>query len=119
MLDEPLDLRLREHFYDNQGWDQQCALERRFARIARELVRRWHQGDVDDYLDRLLIDDRGNRMGFPHEVLEELIFLASIRWHLNHDQANRWAQTTVPEFSFHAWDDTARTQDAGRAWVLE
>lgn len=119
MLDEPLNLRLREHFYDNQGWDQQCALERRFARIARELVRRWHSRDADEYLDRLLIDHRGNRMGFPTEVLEELIFLASIRWHLSHDEANRWAETRPAEFSFHAWDDTARAQDGGRAWVLE
>ena len=56
------------------------AIELRFARIARELTARWHGSDIDNYLDSLLIDTRGSRMGFPPEVLEEIMFLAGVRW---------------------------------------
>ena len=48
----------------------------RFPRIANNLARLWQQpGELDRYLDELLIDTRGNRQGFPMRILTELITL--------------------------------------------
>lgn len=119
MFNKMIDLRLREQFYDNTGWDHQCALERKFPRIVQQLCRHWRNGDIDEYLDGLLIDNRGDRMGFPADVLEELIFLASIRWHLSHAFPDVMDKPHAEQFSFQAWDDTAKTDGTSRAWVLE
>jgi len=118
MLDTILDLRLKEHFYDNRGWEHQTALERKFPRIVNELCRRWRARDVDEYVDNLLIDNRGNRMGFPADVLDELIFIAGIRWHLQHALPDRMNEPHAEPFSFQAWDDTPSNSTQGRGWVL-
>lgn len=81
-------------------WDDLSAVERRFPRIARELSLRWKDGDIDGYLDGLLIDERGNRQGFPGSVLEELMFLSSLRWQLIHPSFDRADQGLVEQFSF-------------------
>lgn len=47
-----------------------------FARITNELCRRWAvPGHCLGYLDRLLIDTRGNRRGFPFGAALELAHL--------------------------------------------
>ncbi len=56
------------------------ALEQRFPRIALRLVELWQSLACGDYLRSLLIDDRGDRQGFPAEVVEEIILLDSIHW---------------------------------------
>ncbi len=88
-------------------------LEKRFPRIANELCGLWKSGEIDHYIDGLLLDDRGDRMGFPIEVLDDLMFLAGIRWHLAH-LCGTVIDTTVPElFSF-----TNSSASDPRTWVL-
>lgn len=53
------------------------AIERRYARIAEEILSRWGTDQLEPYIDGLLIDDRGNRSGFPPEVAEALLTLSS------------------------------------------
>jgi hypothetical protein len=48
----------------------------RFPRIVNNLARLWQQpGELDRYLDDLLVDTRGNRQGFPLRILTELVAL--------------------------------------------
>ncbi|MGH6690084.1 MAG: hypothetical protein ACREF4_05320 [Gammaproteobacteria bacterium] len=51
-------------------------LEAKFPRIAETVRDLWGRPELDRYLDRLLIDDRGNRHGFPPEVVEALLALS-------------------------------------------
>ena len=51
----------------------------RFPRIVNTLARLWQQpGQLDRYLDDLLIDTRGNRQGFPLRILTELVALREL-----------------------------------------
>lgn len=53
-------------------------LARKFPRIANAISRQWRNpGPCLDYLDELLIDKRGNRRGFPLDILLELGALKS------------------------------------------
>lgn len=51
------------------------ALEKGFPRIVEKIVLLWGANDFSDYLNSLMIDERGDRKGFPFDVLEELMFL--------------------------------------------
>lgn len=61
------------------------AIERLFPRVATELTRNWFRVGIDDLLGNLILDDRNNRHGFPLEVIDELLFLADLRWHMTHE----------------------------------
>ena len=52
-------------------------LEEKFARIVEKIAELWDTSDIDGYFTELLIDSRGNRVGFPPEIARE-IFLLSI-----------------------------------------
>jgi hypothetical protein len=54
----------------------QTALEQEFARIAEQIILMWGHPELDTFLARLCIEDRGNRKGFPMPVMEDLMFLA-------------------------------------------
>jgi hypothetical protein len=54
------------------------ALETQFARIATQITLMWGYPEMDTYFNKLWIDDRGDRAGFPKEVMEDLMFLASL-----------------------------------------
>lgn len=86
------------------------AIELRFARIARELTARWHASDIDNYLDSLLIDTRGNRMGFPPEVLEEIMFLAGVRWYMDKVKIPETMESPQQVFSFCKLDRPSANQ---------
>ena len=52
------------------------ALLRHFPRIANHIAASWRDPAVlNRYLQSLLLDERGNRRGFPSEVQEELVQL--------------------------------------------
>jgi len=92
------------------------ALETRFPRIALELAARWRSPGIDLYIDSLLIDTRGNRMGFPAEVLEEIMFLAGVRWYLSRTETTRTMESPRDEFSFCM--DRFRGCGGASSWVL-
>lgn len=96
------------------------AIESRFPHIARELCALWQTDQIELYLDSLLIDDRGGRIGFPPDVLDELMFLSGMRWHLYHENA-RVADYQKPDvFSFSAMNEAdLRRAGSTKAWVLE
>ena len=52
------------------------ALLKTFPRIANVLARVWtHPAECQGYMEDLMVDRRGNRSGFPVEVLENLLTL--------------------------------------------
>ncbi len=99
------------------GWDDVSAIETRFARIANELTSLWASKDIDRYIDSLLLDDRGDRIGFPIDVLDELMFLAGIRWHLNHLCGTLIENTHPEEFNYSGNRAELCGANAG-SWVL-
>lgn len=92
-------------------------LERNFMRVAKTLSSLWQTPAVDRYLDGLLLDDRGDRMGFPIEVLDELIFLASIRWHQTHQCGTLIETTSADEFTYSG-NRSDLCSPNSNAWVL-
>jgi hypothetical protein len=55
-----------------------CNLEKRFPRLVDKITLMWGAKDFPIFLSNLIIDDRGNRQGFPLEVIEEMMFLQEI-----------------------------------------
>ena len=55
---------------------QPTALLRHYARIANVIAATWRESrTLQSYMDCLVTDDRGNRQGFPPDVLRELLAL--------------------------------------------
>lgn len=96
------------------------AIESRFPHIARELCALWKTDRIEIYLDSLLIDDRGDRIGFPEDVLDELMFLSGLRWHLLHEKDSVVDLQKPDAFSFSALNEAdLRHAGSTRAWILE
>ena len=66
----------------------QTALEKSFPHILLAIQTMWGYRELNLYLNKLTIDDRGDREGFPKEVWEELYLVMR----LHHD--------VFPEFKF-------------------
>jgi len=66
---------------------QPTVLVRRFARIANVIATTWADPKTfNAYMESLLIDTRGNRRGFPPEVLAELVALRHYRVAVTDDE---------------------------------
>jgi hypothetical protein len=57
---------------------QTCYLEDKFPRIAQQITLLWSHPELQTFFERLWIDDRGSRQGFPEECMAELMFIASL-----------------------------------------
>ena len=51
-------------------------VKHKYPRIYERIEATWGSIELDTYFDRLIIDDRGNRNGFPKEILNALLVLA-------------------------------------------
>jgi len=73
-------------------------LAQQHPRIVDRIVELWRQaGALEDYLDDLLIDRRGNRQGFPAEMLMEILNLKNYCMSLKHQpdrNPNTWGELT-------------------------
>ncbi len=54
------------------------ALETIFPKIAENLTLVWGHPECEGYLNKLIIDNRGNRQGFSLDIICELLLLTSI-----------------------------------------
>lgn len=79
-------------------------LEQKFPRIAMKLVEVWQSDACRDYLHSLLMDDRGDRQGFPADVMDELLMLDSIHWS-NDPNATAQGLTGGYDFKFSRSSD--------------
>jgi hypothetical protein len=64
------------------GADPMPIVRSKFPHIAERIGSLWGTKACDAYLDELLIDDRGNRQGFPPEVATALFKIS--REHEHH-----------------------------------
>jgi hypothetical protein len=51
-------------------------IEEKFPRIAEIIKGTWGTPELDNYFDKLLIDKRGDRAGFPPEVVQAMLTLS-------------------------------------------
>lgn len=65
-------------------------VQQNYARIAQSISQMWGTEQFDGYIEKLLIDDRGSRQGFPPAVAEALLRLSRLH---------------VERFGFGAVDD--------------
>ena len=49
-----------------------------FPHISKKIIKVWGTPEFYDYSRTLLIDDRGDRKGFPLEILQEIMEIISI-----------------------------------------
>ncbi|HEY5929827.1 MAG TPA: hypothetical protein VIU02_05910 [Burkholderiales bacterium] len=57
--------------------DAPAALEAN-PRVLDRIRMLWFYPECEQLLDKLIIDDRGNRAGFNREIMDELLFLAGL-----------------------------------------
>ena len=69
---------LREAERQKDRPDPWPVIVRRFPRIAETIRERWGKRVLDDYLAKLVIDDRGDRQGFPMDVLWAIMEVARL-----------------------------------------
>ena len=72
---------LREAERQKERPDPWPIIEQSFPRIAAHIREQWGKRALDDYFSGLVIDRRGNRQGFPVEVLSAIMEVA--RLHAN------------------------------------
>jgi hypothetical protein len=53
-------------------------LEERFPRIVDSIVLMWGNKEMDTFFQKIMMDDRGDRQGFPPEVMSDLMFLSQL-----------------------------------------
>lgn len=54
-------------------------LETRYPRLLQKIVDLWDTpNEMEEYLNELVVDQRGTRQGFPQEILQEILFLAAL-----------------------------------------
>ena len=67
------------------------ALLAKFPRIANLLAVLWQDpNSLRRYIDDLLVDKRGNRQGFPLDILRELLALRAYYDELHPESAQPW-----------------------------
>jgi hypothetical protein len=72
-----------------------------FERIAVNIATLWGDKDCDAYFNKLTLDDRGNRQGFPKEVLSAIMKLSVAHHHMfAHPTDDVW--TSVPPHKIRA-----------------
>ncbi len=71
-------------------------LEQKFLRVLNRIIELWDSPEIDDYFMDLLIDNRGNRQGFPPDVVSDLFALSQFHAKLRSqeqpaDASNPWS----------------------------
>lgn len=59
-----------------------CVLETRFPHILQAIQALWGYPELNAYLEKLTIDDRGGRAGFPPAAWDEITLLMRIHQHI-------------------------------------
>ncbi len=67
-----------EQFRRPERPDPWPVIAARFPRIAQTIQEQWGQPRLDQYFSRLVIDDRGDRAGFPPDVLAAILEVARL-----------------------------------------
>jgi len=63
-----------------------------YARIAATIESHWNSEDLHVYLKDLLVDERGEREGFPSDAYMSLLKLHTL-YCFEHEKIDEWADT--------------------------
>jgi len=74
-----------------------CALESQYPRLLVRMIEGWARPEFARELNGLIMDDRGDRHGFPPEVMDELWFLNEIHQLRNAPQPAPERKPPVPQ----------------------
>jgi hypothetical protein len=55
-------------------------LEIRYPRIVNNFIDLWRSDELENYMWQLITDTRGNRLGFPADILAEILFLRDLHF---------------------------------------
>jgi hypothetical protein len=70
--------------------DTRSYVEIEFPHIVKGLEDNWRNpSEIRRYLDDLVTDRRGERVGFSPQVFDELMFLHDMLWQLRHPNSER------------------------------
>ena len=70
-------------------------LEIHFPRVAQTITEKWGESDLEQFFWSLLTDTRGDRHGFPEDVLTDVEFLKELH--------NNVYPKTAPAYSTYPW----------------
>lgn len=92
-----------------------CALESKFPRIFATIMGLWDEPEIEDYFMDLIVDKRGGRMGFPQEVVSEIVFLSFLhaKQHQSRSEAPPWSNSTDTLTSV----DANNTKTQTKVWI--
>ena len=80
-VSEVVNQKINRQPTDKELTDEAVALLKAlFPRIHQNLVALWGAGEGETYLDGLIVDDRGNRQGFPPDVFRALLVLQRVHF---------------------------------------
>lgn len=79
--------QLQREYPRKEPWQPFRVVAANYPRVAHALRQLWGTPEADAFFNRMLIDDRGNRAGFPPEVVRALLALSEL-----HQQAFRYRQ---------------------------
>ena len=72
------------------------ALEQQYPRVLNKILALWDTPSIEAYFSDLLVDDRGNRAGFPKEVASDIFYLSTLlQEKTEHNPNNPWGH--IPE----------------------
>ncbi len=58
--------------------NEMTALEEKFPRVTSAITLLWGNPEMETYFKRITVDDRGDREGFPPDVMSDILFLATL-----------------------------------------
>ena len=80
--------------YGSFETDLPSDLEARYPRLMVRMIEGWRQPGFSEEINRLIVDERGDRQGFPPEVMDELWLLSQL--HQDSHANDAAASTTTP-----------------------
>lgn len=93
-------------------------LESKYPRVFEKILSLWDSPQIDDYFSGLMVAERSNRAGFPHEVASEILQLSRVHSAQNQliNKQDIWAAATNSEFTHGAWIEPS---SSGKNAVLQ
>ena len=71
-----------------------CAIEEKHPRLVSRITGLWPTQECVNFIDSLIIDDRGGRQGFDADVMEEVLLLKEMLIELNPGEHDPWEGKT-------------------------
>ncbi len=75
--------------------DERSALEINYPRLNKQLSAIWPSIESFEFIDSLIIDDRGGRQGFNADVMEEILFLKEILLEHHPRERDKWESANL------------------------